>query len=105
VALVYYYFDDNPRQMLDKGRATLIVTTLMVGTHQGARHLWHAELGALVGDKHPFLACACRRPLHNTKGYSTITTVCMACRKVVSHNIFHSLPVRTCPGAAVLCRL
>lgn len=32
VALVYYYFDDNPRQMLDKGRATLIVTTLMVGT-------------------------------------------------------------------------
>lgn len=30
VALVYYYFDDNPRQMLDKGRATLIVTTLMV---------------------------------------------------------------------------
>lgn len=30
MALVYYYFDDNPRQMLDKGRATLIVTTLMV---------------------------------------------------------------------------
>jgi hypothetical protein len=30
VALVYYYFDDNPRQVLDKSRATLIVSTLMV---------------------------------------------------------------------------
>jgi hypothetical protein len=35
VALVYFYFDDNPRQMLDKGRATLIVTTLMVRNLQG----------------------------------------------------------------------
>jgi len=30
VALVYYYFDDNPKQVLDRGRATLIVSTLMV---------------------------------------------------------------------------
>ncbi|WIA30258.1 hypothetical protein OEZ86_000348 [Tetradesmus obliquus] len=30
VALVYYYFDDNPRQVLDRSRATLIVSTLMV---------------------------------------------------------------------------
>eukprot|EP00879_Flechtneria_rotunda_P020154 GHRR01021195.1.p1 GENE.GHRR01021195.1~~GHRR01021195.1.p1 ORF type:complete len:511 (+),score=207.14 GHRR01021195.1:167-1699(+) len=30
VALVYYYFDDNPREMPDRARATLIVSTLMV---------------------------------------------------------------------------
>jgi hypothetical protein len=36
VALVYYYFDDNPRQVLDRGRATLIVSTLMVRM----RRLW-----------------------------------------------------------------
>lgn len=33
VALVYLYFDDDPRQMPDKGRATLIVSTLMVSGH------------------------------------------------------------------------
>jgi NhaP-type Na+/H+ or K+/H+ antiporter len=31
VALVYYYFDDAPNQMVDRQRATLIVATLMVG--------------------------------------------------------------------------
>ncbi|KAF8069528.1 NHX2 [Scenedesmus sp. PABB004] len=29
VALTYYYFEDNPRAQLDRGRATLIVSTLM----------------------------------------------------------------------------
>ena len=31
VALVYYYFDDAPNQVVDRQRATLIATTLMVG--------------------------------------------------------------------------
>jgi hypothetical protein len=50
VALVYYYFDDNPRQVLDRGRATLIVSTLMV---RRAAEMW--GLAVQVSD----IQCSC----------------------------------------------
>jgi hypothetical protein len=59
IALVYQFFDDESKAMLDRHRATLIVATLTVrGHHDGRcaaqpRPGWHAHMCTLARCTHP----------------------------------------------------